>query len=132
MRLAVASILLAAASAAPAQDWELIARTPEMTTRLDRASVRKVGAFLTAWIRFEYSEARPAPPNDSRYSHYDTSVEQDRIDCRGFQSVTLQRVLFIRDAPVASLQLSQLAPMKEPVPGSIGEAIIRAACRAPP
>jgi len=128
-RLAL-SVALLAALPAHAEKWDLLFERGGLRVFVDRSSMKITGAMRRAWFRVEHPGEVPGgngwPPHRS-------ALELRRYDCDRKLAGVEERKVF--DGPnLTGQHLRGMAyksiEFEKTVPGTVGEAVLRAACSA--
>lgn len=113
-----------------AAKWELVFERGGHQVFLDRASMVLTGAFRRAHFRIEWPQDVPAA---GVWPAYRSSLEVRRYDClrrrAGVESLEVFAGPDLSGAPLQGVH-NKNVKLEKIVPGTIGEAVMRAVCRA--
>lgn len=125
MKNLILGLLLIITSTIAVADWIAIARTDTLTQYVDLESIRK-GTVLRIWALRDYDTVVVDNYGD-RYLSVKTLNE---IDCKDWRDRTLYILLYSDNMGKGNIvySTSSIGDWSFAVPGSIGEAILKAAC----
>ncbi|PTQ68513.1 surface-adhesin E family protein [Pseudomonas sp. GV071] len=127
--IAITALGLTGANIAHAADWERLFESDGSVYSYDKASVKRVGGFVTAWTRTDLPEAQITGGKK-----FLSQVDLNKFDCQERMSATLSMTAYsLKDGKgevVASFSERESSVEYEYViPGTVGEALLNGFCK---
>ena len=113
-----------------AQQWKIIAETDESITLIDTTSVAKIGSKRKAWFTVDYLEKRKSIDKTYEYQSY---VQLQFFDCVEKTMAESQANFYSGPARSGSnvhgyTMRREKMQYDDPVPGTVGAAMLRMVC----